>query len=378
MQQRLQHTSWTIGNQCLIGGVCYTPGAKAPGNCQECNPTASKTSWTPLATSCVIDGSCYVSGGTHPSATCNAYGVTCNPNQSTTAWTVAGDGCVINGQCYANGALNPANACMQCNTATSKTAWSPTSNNCAINGSCYANAAAHPSATCSAYGVTCSTASSTTTWTVSGDGCAIGNQCYANGALDPTGCYKCDTAMSKTAWTPQGTCTNIIMAALNEGHQGNLGGTAGADALCAQQALAAGHGGTWKAFLSSPTQNVKDLVTGAGATNLPVVNLKGENMWANWNTIFTQGTWNGTAQYIWSFSGKYVDEGQASPDWSDADGWHGSLSTGAASANTCNNWTDNTGVYLGANGEWDFGYMFTANENQSCSRYHAVACVRLP
>jgi hypothetical protein len=208
----------------------------------------------------------------------------------------------------------------------------------------------------------------------------IGTQCYTNGALDPTGCAKCDTAVSKTSWTPQGTCTNIVMAALNEGHLGNLGGLAGANSLCQTQATAAGYGGTWRAFLSStsPAQNVRDLVTGTNASTLPVVNLQGQNMWANWNTIFTQAVWNTSATWLYAFNGKFVDEGQATPDWFDADGWHGSNPDGTVNtANTCNNWSDSTGTYHGANGEWDFREMFNG-ELDSCSYYLAVACVRLP
>ncbi|MHB8877674.1 MAG: hypothetical protein ACYC8T_28620, partial [Myxococcaceae bacterium] len=155
-----------------------------------------------------------------------------------------------------------------------------------------------------------------------------------------------------------------------------LGGISGANSLCATQAAAAGYGGTWKAFLSSSGQNVRDLITGTNASTLPVVNTRGENMWANWNTVFTQASWNtGTAQYMWSFNGKFVDEGQTTPDWFDADGWHGSTATGLVHTYTCSDWTS-TASY-GANGEWDFGTMFNT-EADSCAYTLAVACVSIP
>jgi collagen type XVIII alpha len=246
-----------------------------------------------------------------------------------------------------------------------------------VNNVCYGDGAAHPSATCTAYSVTCNAAASKTSWTVAGNGCAIGAVCQAPGAADPTGCSECNPTTSKLAWTPKGTCSNILLAALNEAHTGDLGGLAGADALCANQAAAAGYTGTWKAFISTSTQNLKDLITGTNASSMPVVNLQGENMWASWNAVFSNPSWNSSTSYIWTFNGNYVDEGRASPDWSDADGRHGSTAAGVAHTSTCNDFTSASSSVSGANGEWDFGDMFNS-EVGLCSTYMAVACVRLP
>lgn len=365
-------STWSVaGDECLIGNVCRQPGDKTSNGCQVCQPSANKTNWSTVAGGCNIAGVCYANGAMHPTPACST--VSCNASLSTSTWTV-GNQCLINGICYAPGAKSADN-CSECNPGVTKTAWTPASSSCVIAGACYANGATHPSATCNGKGVTCNSSLSTSTWSVAGDTCLIGNVCYANGAFDPTGCSKCDTAVSKTSWTPQATCSKILLAALNHAYTGNLGGIAGANSLCQQQASSAGYSGTWRAFLSSTTQNVKDLIP-AGQATLPVLNLKGENMYASWNAIFTQSSWNGTASYLWAFNGAFVDEGQANPDWSDADGWHGSMSTGVASTNTCVDWTDGLNA-SGANGEWD-GRSLVGGETSICSRLLAVACVRMP
>lgn len=368
-------SAWTVsGDECLISGYCRQRGDKTSNGCQECNPTLSKTNWSPVTGGCNISGSCYASGSKHPSASCKS--VSCNVLLSTTSWTVSGSECLIGGTCYAAGEKSP-DSCQECNPTLSKTSWSPSGTSCTIAGNCYANGTAHPASSCLPYSVTCNSSVSNTAWTVGGAGCAIGGQCYAAGALDPTGCSKCDPTVSKTSWTPQSTCTQILMAALNEGHQGNLGGIAGADALCAAQATAAGYSGTWKAFLSSSTQNVRDIIPSTSAA-VPVVNLLGQNMYASWNAAFTSTSWSSTAPYLTAFNGKTVTSGMASPDWYDADGWHGSTSSGLVSTSyTCNDWTDSTSSYRGQNGEWDLRAMFNG-ELTYCSTYLAVACVRLP
>jgi hypothetical protein len=364
-------STWTVaGDECLIGNICRQPGDKTSNGCQICQPTSTKTNWSTVTGGCNIGGICYANGAPHPSAACTT--VSCNAAVSTSTWTV-GNQCLINGICYAPGAKSSDN-CSECNPTSSKTTWTASATSCVISNACYANGASHPSATCNGYGVTCNSAMSTSTWSVGGDACLIGNVCYANGAFDPTGCSKCDTSVSKTSWTPQMTCSNILMAALNNGYNGNLGGITGANTLCQNQAVAAGYSGTWKAFLSSSTQNVKDLIPVAQQT-LPVVNLKGQNMYASWNTMFTQSGWNTTATYLWAFNGAFVDEGQASPDWYDADGWHGSTSAGIATTYTCSDWTSSTGS--GSNGEWDFRDLL-GSETSSCSSVLAVACVRMP
>jgi hypothetical protein len=277
--------------------------------------------------------------------------------------------CLIGSICRQPGDKN-AGGCEECNPILSTTDWSPAAYDCMISGSCYMNGDPHPSATCSA--LECNSASSTTDWTVTGNGCYIGGQCYQPNDPSPLGCENCNPSVSKTTWTPIGQCVKIQIAALNEAHNGNLGGIAGADALCAAQALAAGQTGIWKAFLSGSTQNVKDLITGAAAA-YPVVNLKGLLMYPSWSAIFTQSSWSSSAGYLPTFDGKWVDENQAT--WYDARGWHGSTGTGLVSTYTCSDWTSTTGSGMG--GEWDF-YNLMQQLSNTCSQTLAVACVQMP
>jgi hypothetical protein len=191
--------------------------------------------------------------------------------------------------------------------------------------------------------------------------CANNDQCC------PSGC---------TIANDNDCLTEITFAALNEGHDGNLGGIAGADALCNQQATTAGLMGTWKAFLSSSTQDVKDIVP-AALQALPVKNLLGGVMYNNWNAMFGPAVvkWL-VSQDLKSFDGKDVDEGQgAVPDWIDADGWHGSNTDGTAAPNfNCSDWTSTT--TQARNGEWDFKDLL-GQETHTCNYTAAIGCVRV-
>lgn len=364
-------SAWTVqGNECLIGSSCKPAGEKTTDGCTECIPSQSKTNYSPAAYDCKIGSICYKNLDKHPSPTCTS--VVCDASKSATAWTVAGAECLIGSTCRQQGDKN-SNGCELCDPTKSKTTWSPAAFSCQIGSACYNNGDKHPSASCSF--LECDGVANPSDWTVKGNGCYIGGQCYAAGATSPIGCENCNPTVSTTSWTPVGQCVKIQLAALNEAHNGNLGGIAGADALCAQQAAAAGQTGTWRAFLSSSTQNVKDLITGAAAS-YPVVNLNGQLMYSSWSAVFTTSTWASAAGDLKTFSGKDVDEGQATPDWYDARGWHGSTTAGLVNSTyTCSDWTSTTGTGYG--GEWDFHNLLQQLSN-SCSQTLAVACVQLP
>ncbi|HMR10129.1 MAG TPA: hypothetical protein PKA88_30340, partial [Polyangiaceae bacterium] len=363
-------SSWTVkGGECLIGSTCKPAGETSSDGCTACDPAQSTTAYSPANFDCKIGTQCYKNQDPHPSSTCTT--TVCDGAVSTSAWTVKGNECLIGSTCRKSGDQN-AGGCEECNPTKSTTNWSPVGLSCKIGTACYPNGGKHPSATCSF--LECDGAINPLDWTAKGNGCYIGGQCYAPGAVSPLGCEQCDPATSKTTWTPVGQCTKIQIAALNEAHNGNLGGLAGADALCAAQAQTAGQTGTWKALLSSSTRNVKDLITGA-ATAYPVVNLNGALMYASWSAVFTQSTWNTAAGLLPTFDGNVVDEGKTTPDWSDAHGWHGSTSTGLVGANTCSDWTSTTGT--GATGEWDFRRLLEQS-SKSCTSTQAVACVQIP
>ena len=173
--------------------------------------------------------------------------------------------------------------------------------------------------------------------------------------------------------------TEILIGALTTGHDGNLGGIAGADAACNAEAAANNWTGTWKAFLSDANQDVKDIVP-VQFQNLPVKDLQGQLMFNNWTEVFTLTTWNSSAGYITTFANVEVDEiNPVTPPWTDADGWHGSNPDGTKHpTNTCTNWTSNASNVSGQASELDFHYMtVTGQEVHACNTTAAVMCVRV-
>ncbi len=211
------------------------------------------------------------------------------------------------------------------------------------------------------------------------DDCIAGQTCSSGtcqGGSPITSCTNGDLCCPSgcTIQTDNDCLTEITLAALNTGSNGDLGGVAVADADCTTQAAQNGIGGTWKAFLCSSTQDAINIVPGY-LQGFPVKNLNGVTLWNTWAEVFTTTTWIGAGAKMITFSGLIVDEPQVvSPPWTDADGWHGCLATGIADTNTCSNWTTTSGN--GRNGEWDFG-NFLSQETHACTYTAAVACVRI-
>jgi hypothetical protein len=88
------------------------------------------------------------------------------------------------------------------------------------------------------------------------------------------------------------------------------------------------------------------------------------------------GTGWPTGTSIYSFDGKLVDEATgASPDWSDADAWTGTMPDGSAAADTCLDWTSTTGN--GVSGEIDMNHLLNLTEYKACTTYQAVVCVKV-
>ena len=315
----------------MIANICQNKGAKHPtGVCADCDPAKSTSAWTPTGSGCLIDDKCYQAGD-KDTIQCSQ----CDPTASTTAWTPLSGLCKIDGQCYQAGTQH-SQGCAECKPTVNATAW---------------------------------TLTSTTQ-------CLIGSKCYNPGDKDTLGCSTCNLA-TPTAWTKIPGCFNIVFTALNEAHDGKLGGLAAADALCAQQAAQGGFSGTFKAFLSTATQNVKDLVTGTNASGVAVLNTKGEKLYDSWNGMFSATKWSSTAIRIYSFNGTEVDEGKVTPDWYDGRAWHGSTTAGTVSSTTCQDWTSNSSTVSGSNGELDYANVsWLSSYTNTCNTLLAVVCVQ--
>lgn len=191
-------------------------------------------------------------------------------------------------------------------------------------------------------------------------------------------CESAEDCISQVCQDNVCSYTDIVIAALNEAHQGDLGGLAGADALCAAQAMDAMQDGTWVALLATqnenPNRDFTTLFPGAQGTNFPVKNIQGTELLPFWNQMFLNASGQ-IADDIYTFSGVEVEEGMANPDWNDADGWTGALTTGLVAANqTCTDWTSTAGT--GRNTELDARQLLR-QETKNCNIFHAVMCVRV-
>jgi hypothetical protein len=354
---------------CLINGVCYQDKQKHPsGDCMECDVSQSQSAWTTITNTCSISGQCYGVGDKHPGGCAE-----CDPAANATGWTVKGSDCLIDNVCKVPGDQDSSN-CGSCVPATDKYGWTPLPGLCKIDGVCHNTGDQHPDG-CGE----CKPTVNATEWTLtSASHCLIGGNCYNPGDNDVLGCSTCDL-QNATAWTPIPGCFNIIFAALNEAHDGNMGGIAAVDTLCAQQAVSAGFSGTFKAFLSGSTRNVKELISGTSADTVAVLNTKGEKLYNSWNEIFTVTSWPFTTIRVYSFNGTEVDEGTVSPGWDDGRGWHGSTAVGMhKSGFTCNDWSSNLAADSAASGELDWGSVYwLSGGTDTCDTKLAVICVQV-
>jgi hypothetical protein len=207
-----------------------------------------------------------------------------------------------------------------------------------------------------------------------GDSCLISGVGYDAGEVHPTGCAECNPPVSKTSWTPIPGCYKIIMAALNEAYDGNIGGIASADCLCAEQAAETGLPGIWKAFLSTSSRNAGDLVI-SDTIGVPVVNLYGALLYPSWNDMLYESSGFPSEARVYTFDLTLLDEEFG--EWHDADAWHGSFPDGTAKQDhTCNEWTSNHASDSGANGELDMG-IWLGNECTPCNYRLAVVCIQV-
>uniref|UniRef100_A0A669QFS9 Collagen type XV alpha 1 chain n=1 Tax=Phasianus colchicus TaxID=9054 RepID=A0A669QFS9_PHACC len=110
-----------------------------------------------------------------------------------------------------------------------------------------------------------------------------------------------------------------------------------ADFQCFQQAQQAGLMTTYRAFLSSHLQDLVTVVRKADRYNLPIVNLKGETLFNNWESIFNgNGGQFNIHVPIYSFDGRNV---MTDPFWPQKIIWHGSTTNGIRMvSNYCEAW----------------------------------------
>ncbi|WP_034854369.1 hypothetical protein [Sinorhizobium sojae] len=139
-------------------------------------------------------------------------------------------------------------------------------------------------------------------------------------------------ACSVIAARAQDTSMSFFVTSTNPGKGGDLGGLAGADAHCSALAAASGSTGkTWRAYLSTDSENAKDRI-GTG----PWYNAKGEKIADDVASLHGDGN-NITKQTALDEKGEVIPGRGDSPNRHDI--LTGSLPDGTAAPETCGNWT---------------------------------------
>uniref|UniRef100_A0A8D0G7X3 Collagen alpha-1(XV) chain n=1 Tax=Sphenodon punctatus TaxID=8508 RepID=A0A8D0G7X3_SPHPU len=161
----------------------------------------------------------------------------------------------------------------------------------------------------------------------------------------------------------------LHLVALNTAHSGNVR----ADYQCFQQARAAGLTSTYRAFLSSHLQDLSTVVRKADRYSLPIVNLKGETLFQNWESIFSGNGGQFNFQVpIYSFEGRNV---LTDPSWPQKVIWHGSSMHGTRLvSNYCEAWRTADMAVMGQASRLKTGKLLD-QQAYSCSNKFIVLCV---
>ncbi|MCA1405386.1 hypothetical protein I6F26_13490 [Ensifer sp. IC3342] len=139
-------------------------------------------------------------------------------------------------------------------------------------------------------------------------------------------------ACSVVSANAQDTSMSFFVTSANPGKGGDLGGLAGADAYCARLATASGSTGkTWKAYLSTDTENAKDRIG-----NGPWYNAKGEKIADDVASLHSDKN-NLIKQTALNEKGEVINGRGDTPNRHDI--LTGSNPDGTAAAETCGNWT---------------------------------------
>ncbi len=168
-----------------------------------------------------------------------------------------------------------------------------------------------------------------------------------------------------------------IVFTTSQGFTGNMGGLAGADAICQTEANAAGLAGTFKAFLSDNKTSAADRLT---HSSIPYELVNGTPIAANWQDLvdgIISNPLNITASGI-SVSG-YVWTG-SDRDGSKATYRSSDYPYGYQLDLTCDNWTMDTASfhYVGARGNSDDPRAWLdwwQGDGSSCGSYLGLYCI---
>uniref|UniRef100_A0A8C4XEI3 Collagenase NC10/endostatin domain-containing protein n=2 Tax=Erpetoichthys calabaricus TaxID=27687 RepID=A0A8C4XEI3_ERPCA len=164
----------------------------------------------------------------------------------------------------------------------------------------------------------------------------------------------------------------LRLVALNAPLSGDMSGIRGADLQCYLQAREARLHGTFRAFLSSPTQNLLFLVKQSDRTQFPILNLRGQRLFPSWSSLFSvNGAQLGANIPLYSFNGVNVLQ---DPFWPYKAVWHGATLLGKSVPwQTCDDWRRSTRTGLA--GTLQGGSSFLTSRPVACSTPLIVLCI---
>uniref|UniRef100_A0A8C0GW23 Collagenase NC10/endostatin domain-containing protein n=1 Tax=Chelonoidis abingdonii TaxID=106734 RepID=A0A8C0GW23_CHEAB len=168
--------------------------------------------------------------------------------------------------------------------------------------------------------------------------------------------------------------SQLRLVALNFPLPGDMNGLSGADLQCHRQSQEAQLSSTFRAFLSSPTQNLVSIVRRTDRA-LPIVNLKGQRLAKSWNSLFGG---DGAARFnalrfpIYTFDGRNV---LTDPSWAHKAIWHGSSPRGHRTPKEdCQGWR--ASLAEGFASPLTEGRLL-AEQRRDCSNSLVVLCVEI-
>lgn len=158
-------------------------------------------------------------------------------------------------------------------------------------------------------------------------------------------------------------CPPKVVFHTSQGYQGNLGGLAGADAICQTHAEAAGLSGSYMAWLSDLTDSPSTRFTQA---TVPYVLVDGTKIADSWSDLV-----DGTLQHP-------IDRDELGGYYQGNYAWTGTEPDGTPTTNPgylCENWTSSEMVNYGIRGaEYGSDTTWTRHSGGFCEYYHSIYC----
>ncbi|KAK1794922.1 hypothetical protein P4O66_010113 [Electrophorus voltai] len=176
---------------------------------------------------------------------------------------------------------------------------------------------------------------------------------------------------SRLSSTPKiHTGSALRLVALNTPLTGDLGSIHMVNKECRLQAQAMGIRDEYRAFLSHHLQDLIDLVQPPYRSTLPIVNLRGEVLFKNWESIFSNHILPPGIP-LYSFDGRDV---MSDPFWPQKAVWHGSSEKGnRLDTKNCESWRAGD---MAITGQASFLYSgLLGQHTRSCSNEFVVLCI---